>query len=151
MQNAINFENDLNYRIEKSISAGDLKTAYDLMDSLPPFGRTHSIHLYQGMIYTKQKKYPEAIEEYTKAIKEVRYSKAKSMRAEAYIKMNKLDLALSDYSDIYKYNHYYSYLVANTFMLMDKKDSALKYYEIYLEHYPNDKVVQEKITSLKPQ
>lgn len=149
LQRAINYENDLNHRIERSIYTGDFKTAYALMDSLPPFGKTHSILLYQGMIYEKQKKYPEAIEEYSKAINELPYSKAKSKRAEVYLKINKPELALSDYKEIYKYNYYYSLQLANTFMLMNKKDSALKYYQIFLEHYPNDTTVQQKINSLK--
>lgn len=148
LQNAINYENNLNYQIQKSIGNDDFKTAYALMDSLPAFGKTHSIHLYQGMIYEKQKKYIEAVEEYTQAINEIPYSKAKSMRGDVYIKMNKPELALSDFKEIYTYNHYYSYSIANTFMLMNKKDSALKYYQIYLEHYPNDTAVQQKIKKL---
>jgi len=55
LQNAINYENDLNRRIEKSIYTGDFNTAYTLMDSLPAFGKTNSIHLYKGMIYAEQK------------------------------------------------------------------------------------------------
>ncbi len=150
LQNAINHENELNNQIEKNIDTGDFNAAYSLMDSLPPFGKAHSIQLYQGMIYTKQKKYPEAIEAYTVALNEVPYSKAKSMRAEVYVKMNKPELALSDYKSIYEYNYYYSYHIANTFMLMHKKDSALKYYRIYLTHYPNDTIVQQKVKSLNP-
>lgn len=148
LQNALNYENDLNYRIEKSIKGGDFKTAYSLMDSLPAFGKSHSLHLYQGMIFTEQKKFPEAIEEYNKAINDVPFSKAQSMRAEVYVKMNKLELALSDYKEISTYNHYYNLHVANTFRLMNKKDSALKYYNVYLEHYPNDTTVQQKMKSL---
>jgi hypothetical protein len=34
LQNAINYENDLNYRIQKSINNGDFKTAYALMHLL---------------------------------------------------------------------------------------------------------------------
>jgi tetratricopeptide (TPR) repeat protein len=144
LQHAINYENDLNYRINKSIHAGDFNTAYSLMDSLPAFGKTNTIHLYKGMIYAEQKKYTEAIEEYNKVLDKVPYSKAKGMRAEVYVKMTKPELALSDYKEIYQYNHYYSLHVANTFMLMNKKDSALKYYQIYLEHYPNDTAIQQK-------
>ena len=149
LQKAINYENNLNYRIEKSITDGDFKTAYFLMDSLPLFGKKHSIHLYKGMIYAEQKKYSEAIKEYTEALNEIPYSKAESMRAESYVKMNKPELALSDYKNIYKYNHYYSIHVAKTFELMKQKDSALKYYKIYLEHYPTDSFVQQKLLILK--
>jgi tetratricopeptide (TPR) repeat protein len=148
LQNALNFENNINYRIKESIASGDFKTAYALMDSLPAFGKSHSIHLYNGMIYVEQKKYNEAIEEFTKAINEIPYSKAESMRADVYIRINKLDLALADYMNIYKYNYFFSYDIANTFMLMHKKDSALKYYQIYLLHYPNDTAVQKRINNI---
>ncbi len=148
LQNAINYENDVNYRIQKSIADSDFNTAYSLIDSLPAFGKSHSLHIYQGMIYEKQKKFPEAIQEYTQAINEIPYSKAKSMRAEVYLKMNKLNLALSDYNEINEYNHSFSREVGDVFLLMNKKDSALKYYQIYLEHYPNDTAVQKKVKSL---
>lgn len=150
LQNAINYENNLNLRIQKAINDSDFKTAYILMDSLPGFGKAHSLHLYTGMIYEKQKKYPKAIGEYTEAINEISFSKAKSMRAEIYIKTNKLDSALYDYKSISEYNHYYNSHVANTFELMHKKDSALKYYQIYLEHYPNDTAVQQRLSRIEP-
>lgn len=145
LQNAINYENDLNYRIQKSINNDDFKTAYALIDSLPAFGKTHSIHLYQGMIYEKQKKYTKAIEEYTTVIDAEPFPLALNKRAEVYIKINRLNLALNDFKKSASLNYDYSLEVANTFMLMNKKDSALKYYQIYLEHYPNDTEIQQKI------
>lgn len=149
LQNAINYENDLNYRIKKSISTGDFKTAYALMDSLPAFGKIPTIHLYKGMIYAKQNKYPEAIEEYNIAIAEEPFPTNLNKRAEAYIKMDKLDSALNDYKKSYSLNYDYSLQIATTFELINKKDSALKYYQIYLMHYPNDTAVQQKVKSLK--
>lgn len=150
LQNAINYENDLNNRIKKSISSGDFNTAYALMDSLPAFGKTHSIHLYQGMIYTEQKKYPEAIEEYNAALNKQVFSIALEKRGDVYVKMNKLDMAMNDYKKAYNWNFDYSLQIANTFALLNKKDSALKYYQIYLEHYPDDTAAQQKISLLKP-
>ncbi|MEJ7830386.1 MAG: hypothetical protein WKF91_19410 [Segetibacter sp.] len=148
LNKAIKYENDLNRRIEVSINKEDFKTAFSLIDSLPPFGKAHSIYIYKGMIGEKQKNYLESIKEYNNAINEIPLSKAKSLRAALYVKMNKLDSALSDYKSIYSYNHYYSGFVANTFMLMKKKDSALKYYQIYLEQYPQDDSVRQKLNSL---
>lgn len=148
LQNAINSENNLNYQIQKSINNGDFKTAYALIDSLPAFGKKHSIHLYQGMIYEKQKKYNDAIQEYTAVIDAEPFPLALDKRAEVYIKINRLDLALNDYKKAASLNYDYSLQVANTFMLMNKKDSALKYYQIYLEQYPNDTAAQQKIKKL---
>lgn len=148
LQNAINYENDLNYRIKKSISASDFKTAYALMDSLPAFGKTTTIHLYKGMIYAKQNKYSEAIEEYNIAIENEPFPLELDKRAEVYIKLRNLNLALNDYKKAYSLNYDYSLQVASTFELMNKKDSALKYYQIFLEHYPNDIAAQQKVRSL---
>ncbi len=146
---AINKENNLNYRIKKSISTGDFKIAYALMDSLPSFGKTSSIHLYKGMIYAEQKKYTEAIEEYNILIDTEPFPLALDKRAETYIKMEKLDFALNDYKKAYSLNYDYSLQVATTFELINKKDSALKYYQIYLGHYPNDTLVKKKVSLLK--
>lgn len=149
LQRAFNYDNELNFRINDAINKNDFKTAYALIDSLPPFGKKHSKHLYNGMIYEKQKRYSKAIEEYTEALNEIPYSKAESLRAELYVKMDKLKLALTDYKNIYEYNHYYSIHIAKVFELMKQKDSALKYYKIYLEHYPSDSVVQQTIFVLQ--
>jgi len=48
----------------------------------------------------------------------------------------------------YLLNYDYSLQVATTFELINKKDSALKYYQIYLGHYPNDTAVQQKTKDL---
>ena len=148
LQDAINYENNLNYRIKKSISTGDFKTAYALMDSLPAFGKIPTIHLYKGMIYAKQKKYNEAIEEYNIAIEKEPLPLGFEKRAEAYIQINKFDFALNDYKKAYSLNYDYSLYVARTFELMIKKDSALKYYQIFLKYYPTDTIVQQKIRLL---
>lgn len=144
LQKSINYENHINYQIKKSISSGDFKTATALMDSLPTFGKTNSIHFYQGMIYEEQKEYIDAIQEYTMVINSEPFPLTLNKRAEVYIKINKLDSALNDFERAALLNYDYSLQVANTFILLNKKDSALKYYTLYLEHYPNDTVVQQK-------
>lgn len=148
LQSAIIYENDLNYRIEEKIADSDFKTARSLMDSLPPFGKSHSFHIYQGMIYEKEKRYNDAIQEFTSAISEVPFSKARSLRADLYLKMNKLDSSLNDYIQIYDYNSHFGKEVANVFLLMNKPDSASKYYQEYLKHYPDDKTAQQKLKRL---
>lgn len=149
LQTAITNENKLNDRIVNSINAGEFRTAYALMDSLPSFGKTLSIHLYEGMICEKQNKYAEAIEKYSEAINEDPFSKGGSMRANVYMKIGKPELALSDYKRIYAFNHYFSYHVANTYLFMHKKDSALKYFKIYLQYYPNDSIVMQKAEEIE--
>ena len=148
LKRAITYENDLNHRIEKSIYNGDFNTAHYLMDSLPAFGKANSLHLYSGMIYEKQKKYQEAIKEYSTLISNEPFPLALSKRAGVYVVINKLDSALSDYKKAAAINYDYSVQVGTVFNLMHKKDSALKYYKIYLEHYPNDTAIQHKIKKL---
>ncbi|MCR6720421.1 MAG: hypothetical protein NVV59_09020 [Chitinophagaceae bacterium] len=121
LQNAINYENNLNFRIQKAINDSDFKTAYTLMDSLPNFGKKNSIHLYKGMIYVKQNKYSKAIEEYNSLIDAEPFPLALGKRAEVYVKAGKLDLALNDYKEAYSLNYDYSLQVAATFELKNKK------------------------------
>ncbi len=144
LQNTVNYENDLNRRIEKSIYTGDFNTAFTLIQSLPRFSKTNSIHLYKGMIYSEQKKYTEAIEEYNIVIDAEPFPLALDKRAKLYIKTNKIDLALNDYRKAYLLNYDYSLQVAKTFELINEKDSALNYYQIYLGYYPKDTAVQSK-------
>jgi tetratricopeptide (TPR) repeat protein len=145
LQKAIKYENDLNFRIKKSIDDNEFTTATHLMDSLPAFGKTNSIHLYNGMIYAEQKKYSEALEEYNILIDADPFPLALDKRAKVYIKINKFDFALKDYKKAYSLNYDYSLQIATTFELIQKKDSALNYYKIYLEHYPNDLSVKQKV------
>ncbi len=149
LQQAINYENNLNFRIQKAINDSNFTTAYAHFDSLPNFRKTNTIHLYKGMINVKQKKYDQAIEEYNYLIDVEPFPLALGKRAEVYVKTNKPDLALNDYKKAYSLNYDYSLQVATTFELINKKDSALKYYQIYLKHYPNDTAAQQRLSRLK--
>jgi tetratricopeptide (TPR) repeat protein len=149
LQNALRHENYLNRQIKKDIDNGNFSDAYAVMDSLPAFGKEYDTHLYQGMIYSEQKKYKEAIEEFTNLIKEDPAPITYDKRAKVYITINKLDSAIDDYKNAASINYDYDLQVANTFILLHKKDSALKYYKIFSKHYPGDSGVQRKINLLK--
>lgn len=69
-------------------------------------------------------------------------------RAEGYIRQKRFNDALNDNKKAYSINYDYSLQVASTFELLNKKDSALKYYLIYSEYYPNQTNVQTKIKYL---
>lgn len=101
------------------------------------------------MLFEKQEKYTEAIAEYTMAIQEVPYSSGMGKRGNVYRKQGRLQLALADFRNIYRYNYDYSFQLASTFELLQEKDSALKYYSIYAEHYPSNDTVKQKIQLLK--
>jgi hypothetical protein len=63
--------------------------------------------------------------------------------------MNRLDLALNDYEMINVWNNDFSFPIATTFELMNQKDSALKYYQIYLKIYPLDQAAQQRFRQFK--
>lgn len=146
LQNAINYENELNYRIKKSIVDSDFVTAIHLMDSLPLFGRHEIVLRYQGNILEKKGDCVNALKKYDSVIVNDKYSIAIDEKARVLIKMNKLKEAINTYKIPFEWNNYDNALqIGKTFELMQKKDSALNYYKIYLEHYPNDLSVKQQI------
>lgn len=149
LNNALAEENALYSQIEKNIDQDNFTTASKLIDTLLVHGKTHKAYVYKGMIYAKQADYSKAIEQYNLAIQEDEFSIAFSKRAEAYISLNKLDLAINDYKKMYAHNYDFSLPLAKTFELKNQKDSALKYYLIYSDHYPNHQFTLNRIESLK--
>ncbi len=102
LQNEINKENALYSQLQKSINDGDFQTALPLIDTLFSQNKRDIAHVYMGMYYEKQSDFEKAIEHYNRAIEINEFSIAMSRRAEAYIKLNKFDLALQDYKKIYE-------------------------------------------------
>ncbi|MEO7620079.1 MAG: tetratricopeptide repeat protein [Chitinophagaceae bacterium] len=146
---AIAKENFLYQDIEENINRSNFKTALSQIDTLFGRNKTDIAHVYMGMIYAKQGKFRQAIEEYNIALAELKFSKALNKRAEVYIKLNYLDSALIDYKTGYQWNFDYSLEIARVYELLQRKDSAIKYYQIYLHYYPNNKNIVEKINKLK--
>jgi len=149
LQKAFDYDDELNYRINEAINKGDFKTAHTLLDSLPPFGKKMTVLRYEGMIFEKKGDYLNALEKYNLAINNYETPLTLEKRAAIYIKLNRLDDAMHDYKKAFEWNYDFSLPVAKTFELMNKKDSALKYYQIYLEHYPADSFVQQRVLVLK--
>ena len=145
LQRAFDQEDKLNDRIKRHIDSAEFDAATVLMDSLPSYGKEATLHFYKGLICSRQGRYPEAIEEYTLAIRNETYPIALDQRAQAYIKSNELKLALRDHTEAYNLNYDYSFQLASTFELMKKADSATKYYKISLNHYPDDTVAQRRL------
>jgi tetratricopeptide (TPR) repeat protein len=146
LQKAIKYENDLNFRIKKSIADNEFTTAIHLMDSLPLFGKPEAVLRYQGSILEKKGDYTNALKKYDSVIINEKYSIATNDKARVLIKMNRFKEAIAIYKIPFEWDNYDNALqVATTFELMQKKDSALNYYKIYLEHYPNDLSVKQKV------
>lgn len=146
LQKAINYENNLNFRIQKSIADSDFTTAFHLIDSLPLYGKPETALRYQGNILEKKGDYLNALKKYDSVVINEKYSIANNDKARVLIKMNRSKEAINIYKIPFEWNNYDNALqIAKAFELMQKKDSALNYYKIYLGHYPNDLSVKQKV------
>jgi tetratricopeptide (TPR) repeat protein len=102
------------------------------------------LHVFKGEIYDARMQYDSALKEYDFVISRIQYSNALANRAALFIKLGKYQMGIEDYKKLYEVNYDYSYQLAQTFELLKQKDSAFKYYNIYLEHYP-DSILQKKM------
>jgi len=105
------------------------------------------LHTLKGQLYEARMQYDSALIEYNFVIFRTPYPAALDKRATLFIKLGKYKDALEDYKKAYEVNYDYSYKIAQTFEMIRQKDSALKYYTIYFEHYP-DSILQKKINLL---
>ena len=149
LNNSLAKEDSLHKKIEENINHNNFKTAFSLIDTLYIFGKRDLAQMYRAMVYAKQGEFRKAIDQYNIIIEKEEFPRALDKRAEVYIKLNRFDSAMMDYRKAYGYNFDYSLEIARTFELLHKKDSALKYYYIYLEHYPNDQITRKRIDALR--
>jgi predicted Zn-dependent protease len=136
--NAIKKENRFRDSLQYLISSGQLNNASDIIDQLlTKYPRDSYYNTLKGQIFDSRKMYDSALYYYNMAIALIPAPYQLLARAQTYIKMNKYQDAIDDSRDAYFINHYYSFKVAQAFELNKQKDSALKYYNIYLEQYPD--------------
>lgn len=148
LQSSFNMQNRIYSQIEKNITDNKLDEANKLIDSVYLIGERHMSHVYRGMLFSKKDDYDKAMDEYNIAISMEKNSIAYAKRAELYVKLNKLNYAMSDYKYLYSINYDYSLDIAKIYDHMKKRDSALFYYLQYLRHYPNDTNVIKKVDFL---
>ena len=136
--------------IEQLIDSNKIKEADSIVSKKLKDSPTDEQFLtYKGQIFEAEKKYDSALIEYNFVLIKDIYSSAIEKRAKLFIKMKLMEKAIQDYKTAYSYNNDFSYQIAQTFALNKQKDSALKYYQIYLEHYPKDSLtILSKIKSL---
>lgn len=149
LQQSMDIEDSLYFNLEKAIIKEDFSYADSILNILITQNKGHIVHIFKGMMYEKKQKYTEAIKEYTLAIQEIPYSIGLEKRGNVYLRQSRLDLALIDFRSGYLYNYDYSLQIAKTFELLQEKDSAKKYYSIYLKHYPLNDTIKQKIELLK--
>jgi tetratricopeptide (TPR) repeat protein len=135
--------------LEYLITSGQLDSADSIVNHLLAKNyRSAHYHTLKGQVFEARQQYDSALLEYDYAIAKEPSSNARDRRAGIYINMGRYNEALADYKTIYFFNYDYSYQIGQVFETMNQKDSALKYYTIYLEHY-NDTAVQRKVERLK--
>ena len=107
-----------------------------------------ALHVLKGECYDIERKYDSAIREYNIALGIDQYSEARIKRAETYLKMDDYPDAIDDYRQVAIMSDSYNRQLAQVFERVKQKDSALKYYHIYLARYP-DSVIQNKVNLLQ--
>ncbi|MGZ3997725.1 MAG: tetratricopeptide repeat protein [Flavisolibacter sp.] len=143
---AIALKNNLYHKVDLLIKTNELTKASQLLDSITmKYGKEDIAFVYRGMIYQMSASYEEALKQYNKAMEDRKFPFALEKRASLYLEKHQLGLALEDYRTAYQTNYDYGFQLARTFQLMKIKDSAIKYYLEYLEHYPADTLAQREL------
>ena len=139
------FYNKLDILIEKD----SFKQALNILDTARIY---EPLKLgYMGLINLKLKKYRESINYFTEAfdLEGTGFSKFIAYRAYAYIKLNLVDSALEDYRYLASFNCDFYKPLAETYEGINRKDSAIKYYQLFLQHYPDSLSIGKKLAELK--
>jgi tetratricopeptide (TPR) repeat protein len=141
-------QNNLDRTLDSLLSNNGYSEALQILDTA---SMMEEIKLnYRGEICFKQGKLKESIEFFNKAVAlGGRYSISVANRAKAYSEMQVFDSAVIDYRSISYFNYDYYRPLAETFEKKSEKDSAIKYYRMFLDRYPDSISVQHKIEILE--
>ena len=147
----MNIENSLRLKVVLLIENDSLVKANQIIDSILTITPSNIFfHVYKGMAYAKAANYGMALKEYDSSIllSKTEFPLVLSEKASVYIKLKDYNSAIDNYEKAAVINPDFNLQVANTFNSINKKDSALKYYEIYLMDNPKDTLVMKKIALL---
>ena len=147
MNRHIQKENYLRFKIDSMIAKNDFQNALQFLSSLTMDSQTKLD--YRGQIAFKQGKFRESLNFFNENINANSYSISVAHRARVYTALKIFDSAISDYKKISYFNYDYFRPLAEAYELAKEKDSALKYYQKFLEHYPDSISVKNKINFLK--
>ncbi len=106
------------------------------------------LHSLKGQLYDAEMKYDSAIYEYDIALYRDNIPNILDKRAATYIKMKKFDMAIRDLRNAFEQNSDFGYKFAQAFELTKQNDSALKYYNLYLEQYSDSLYKQLKFQGI---
>jgi tetratricopeptide (TPR) repeat protein len=127
--------------IQHLISSGNLEKANQLIDPvLKKNPRNDFYHIFKGQVYDARKQYDSALFEYNLAIAINETPLALDKRAKTFLKLGKVEQAITDYRTACDRNFDYSYQLALIFEKIGQNDSALKYYTIFDDHYPDSNI-----------
>jgi predicted Zn-dependent protease len=120
------------------ISSGKLTAANEVIDQLLKQEPRNDYYLsLKGQVFNARYQYDSALYYYNSAIMINSNSGALIDKANTLVLTRHFIEAIDIYREAYNENFDFSYQLAQTFEQMKKKDSAIKYYEIYLQHYPD--------------
>ncbi|HVY76243.1 MAG TPA: tetratricopeptide repeat protein [Puia sp.] len=124
--------------IKYLISSGHWVAADNIVNQLlEREPRNDRLLILKAKIFATQKQYDSALYYCDYAIAINPSSDAGIEKAKILIKIRKYPEAIAEYKKAFDVNYDFSYSLAIAFELNNQKDSALKYYNIYLEHYPD--------------
>lgn len=141
---------------DEAIAAGDWNKAFYIVDTAyktspeiySPFS-FYSRHLYLGRIYKAKGDYREAIANFDRCLFwDRRNVLATGLRAQTYEQLGHDEKALGDYQSITTCNWENFRHIARVFAKLNKRDSAIKYYRTFLQHYPGNITIEREITRL---
>ena len=143
-------ENGIYKSISILIQKNHLDSANHLVDSALEKNPMNELnHTYKGMIYDAQGNFDSAIGQYDIAMMHNIFPVGLDKRAKTFIKIKQFNNAIEDYKAAYEINYIYSVRLAEVYDMTNQRDSAIRYYKIYLSYYPNDSLVKSRLASIK--
>jgi tetratricopeptide (TPR) repeat protein len=133
------------------INMQNINSANKLIDSARKVKPDNSNFLVlKGMVYFAEGRNEEAIKWYNKAMQVDRaeFPNTLAKRAEVFIKLNEFDKGIADYKNASKINYDFQLNVALAYDRIGLRDSAEVYYQKYLDKYPDDSAVSNRIQEL---
>jgi tetratricopeptide (TPR) repeat protein len=129
--------------IQFLISSGRLMGANDIVNQLLKKNpKNEYYHVLKGQIFDAKGLYDSAIFEFDVALQINSIPIALDNRAKTNIKLRNFQDAITDYKKAFDQNYDYSLNLAKIYDMINQKDSAIKYYSIFIEHYPDSNIAK---------
>lgn len=140
------------YQIDSLIQINHFQQATQKLDSALLIKNNDNLYIdFKGQIAFLQDSIRKSIYYFTEALKIANgeYPKSLGNRAKAYTRLKIYDSAILDLRKAAGINFDYDRQLGETFQLMKANDSAIKYYNLFLQNYPDSISVLNQVTKLK--